>query len=74
MTDFCRFCGASVPHREGEGRCPRCEHHATLFYRAECDRLRAEHARLIRIELAAVDTSRRTTGPMAAHHLSHVTG
>lgn len=31
MTDeekgFCRFCGASIPHRIGEGRCPKCAHH-----------------------------------------------
>jgi hypothetical protein len=26
MTEqgFCHFCGASVPHRESEGRCDRC--------------------------------------------------
>ena len=25
--EFCRFCGASIPHRPGEGRCSRCIHH-----------------------------------------------
>ena len=25
--EFCRFCGASIPHRYGEGRCPECEQH-----------------------------------------------
>lgn len=25
--EFCRFCGASIPHRPGEGRCQRCMHH-----------------------------------------------
>ena len=32
-TDFCRKCGASIPHREGEGRCDECavyETEATL--------------------------------------------
>lgn len=24
---FCRACGASIPHRVGEGRCPECMHH-----------------------------------------------
>jgi hypothetical protein len=23
---FCRFCGASIPHRFGEGRCDKCAH------------------------------------------------
>ena len=27
---FCSFCGASIPHREGEGRCPMCMHHIPL--------------------------------------------
>ncbi len=26
-AEFCRFCGASIPHRIGEGRCPKCAHH-----------------------------------------------
>ena len=24
---FCRACGASIPHRVGEGRCSECMHH-----------------------------------------------
>ena len=24
---FCEYCGASIPHRSGEGRCPKCVHH-----------------------------------------------
>lgn len=24
---FCGACGASIPHRPGEGRCPECKHH-----------------------------------------------
>ncbi|MGE5163049.1 MAG: hypothetical protein ACM3IH_03360, partial [Sphingobacteriales bacterium] len=28
VGEFCRYCGASIPHREGEGRCPKCAHHA----------------------------------------------
>lgn len=26
-SDFCRSCGASIPHRPGEGRCPDCMEH-----------------------------------------------
>lgn len=26
---FCRHCGASIPHRYGEGRCQHCAHHET---------------------------------------------
>lgn len=26
-AEFCRACGASIPHREGEGRCSECAHH-----------------------------------------------
>lgn len=26
---FCRACGASIPHRIGEGRCPECIQHLT---------------------------------------------
>jgi hypothetical protein len=25
MGGFCRQCGASFPHRKGEGRCPDCQ-------------------------------------------------
>jgi hypothetical protein len=25
VSDFCRFCGASVPPRIGEGTCERCD-------------------------------------------------
>lgn len=25
--EFCRQCGASIPHRDGEGRCPACMNH-----------------------------------------------
>lgn len=24
-TDFCRYCGASIPKRPGEGTCPKCD-------------------------------------------------
>jgi hypothetical protein len=27
IATFCRYCGASIPHRDGEGRCPKCMHH-----------------------------------------------
>lgn len=27
VATFCRACGASIPHRIGEGRCPECAHH-----------------------------------------------
>jgi|HubBroStandDraft_4_1064222.scaffolds.fasta_scaffold786545_2 hypothetical protein len=26
---FCQFCGASIPHRFGEGRCQHCAHYNT---------------------------------------------
>ena len=26
-TRFCKYCGASIPHRYGEGRCSKCMHH-----------------------------------------------
>lgn len=26
-ASFCRFCGAGIPHRPGEGRCVACMHH-----------------------------------------------
>lgn len=26
-ASFCRYCGASIPHRDGEGRCDKCMHH-----------------------------------------------
>lgn len=26
-STFCRHCGASIPHRDGEGRCPKCIQH-----------------------------------------------
>lgn len=29
-NEFCEHCGASIPHREGEGRCPKCAHHVAL--------------------------------------------
>ena len=25
--EFCSFCGASIPHRYGEGRCNKCMEH-----------------------------------------------
>lgn len=27
LEEFCGYCGASIPHRDGEGRCPECAHH-----------------------------------------------
>ncbi len=27
IPEFCLACGASIPHREGEGRCELCLHH-----------------------------------------------
>jgi hypothetical protein len=32
MSEFCRACGASIPHREGEGRCPECIEHLPCKY------------------------------------------
>src|SRR5712672_492914 len=31
VVEFCRYCGASIPHRPGEGRCPKCSHHERTF-------------------------------------------
>lgn len=25
LNDFCAYCGASIPHRRGEGTCPACD-------------------------------------------------
>lgn len=30
-ASFCRYCGASIPHRDGEGRCDKCMHHLPDF-------------------------------------------
>lgn len=36
---FCLSCGASIPHRHGEGRCPRCVEHDPVWARKEIERL-----------------------------------
>lgn len=36
LATFCRACGASIPHRIGEGRCPECMHHMPPAPPAPC--------------------------------------
>lgn len=31
VAEFCSYCGASIPHRVGEGRCTACWHHDPEF-------------------------------------------
>ena len=36
---FCRSCGASIPHRHGEGRCEKCMEHDPVWAKREIERL-----------------------------------
>jgi hypothetical protein len=39
---FCRSCGASIPHRRGEGRCEKCVEHDPVWAKREIERLQRE--------------------------------
>ena len=41
MSEFCRKCGATFPHRYGEGRCLDCLPRAFAEMEAENERLQA---------------------------------
>lgn len=36
-SDFCRYCGAGIPPRYGEGTCPKCDPNVCAFPDCECD-------------------------------------
>jgi hypothetical protein len=69
MSDFCRACGASIPHREGEGRCPECIEHLPLpdtnaphywYERAKrADALLAKASKLAEALLAATNDAEK---------------
>lgn len=32
MTKICKYCGACIPPRQGEGRCPKCAPFAVRWH------------------------------------------
>lgn len=41
MSDFCRSCGARIPHLYGEGRCDKCVQHDPAWARSTIEKFRA---------------------------------